>query len=148
MKWLALTLFAVVVGFSTPASAQKVVPIGSLPVIEERGPASWAMSGFTIVNLTQSDGHNTPIMRTAVMDARLVEILSRTQAPPLRASDIRPMSTSRGEYIVVRNYLLAEVRPQDAKAVNMSVPKLANRWAASMKRVLPQIAPVSNRFGI
>jgi hypothetical protein len=87
-------------------------------------------------------------MRTATFDARTVEILSRTQAPPLRASDIKTVSQNGRQYIVVRRYLLMEVMPEDARAEKTSMGELARRWAERVRKVLPQIAPTPNRFGV
>jgi hypothetical protein len=149
MKWLALTLFATLLAFSArTASAQEVVPIGNLPQIDDSSPTWWAMSGFHIIRISQSDGNKTPIMRTQIMDARTVEILSRTQAPPLRPDDIRVMTLNGRQLIVVRRYLLTEVKPQDARAVGSSQAALAQRWADSVRHVLPQVAPMPGRFGV
>jgi hypothetical protein len=149
MKWVWLpAVFAALAWLPATVSAQEVLPIGNLPQIDDRAPTTWAISGFEIINVRQSDGNQTPIMRSQVWDARLVEILSRTQAPPLRGSDIRAMTRGGHDYIVVRRYLLAEVKPQDAKAAGTSKATLARQWAASARRVLPQIAPAPSRFGI
>ena len=149
MKWLALTLFAMLLAVSArTASAQEVLPIGNLPQIDDPSPIWWAMSGFEIIRVSVNDGNKTPIMRTQIMDARTVEILSRTQAPPLRPGDIHVMSVNGREMIVVRRYLLTEVKPQDARAVGTSQSELAKRWAASVRNVLPRVAPTPGRFGV
>ena len=148
MKWLALVIFATLTVVSARTSAQEVVPIGNLPHIDDTAPTWWAMSGFEIIRISQSDGDKTPIMRTQIMDARTVEILSRTQAPPLRASDIRVLSQGGRQMVVVRRYLLTEVKPQDAQAEGVSMAALAKRWAASTRNALPKVSPTPNRFGI
>ncbi|HLJ79912.1 MAG TPA: hypothetical protein VKT52_00415, partial [Ktedonobacterales bacterium] len=82
------------------------------------------------------------------MDARTVEILSRTQAPPLSPGDVRVVTRDGRQLIVVRHYLLVEVLPKDARAEGTSVRLLAQRWVRAVQRVLPQVAPAPNRFGI
>jgi hypothetical protein len=77
-----------------------------------------------------------------------VEILSRTQAPPLRASDIKHVNRDGRDVIVVRRYFLLEVMPEDARAEGVSTGQLADRWASRIRRVLPQVAPMPSRFAI
>ena len=148
MKWLVLTLFAVLAAVPVTAKAQVVLPIGNIPQIDDRAPTTWGMSGLEIIRITQSDGHITPIMRTETFDARTVEILSRTQAPPLRASDINVLSRGGRDFIVVRRYLLLQVLPQDARAAGTSARELAHRWLMAIRHVLPQVAPMPSRFGV
>src|SRR5579863_2984075 len=94
--------------------------IGRIPQVDDRSPSTWGMSGMERIRLTQSVGSATPIMRTETFDARTVEILSRTQAPPLRLRDTRVVSRSGHTYIGVRSYLLLEVMPEDAHAEHTS----------------------------
>ncbi|CEK20057.1 hypothetical protein [Chthonomonas calidirosea] len=124
--------------------AQRVVPVGNIPEVSDKSPTWWAISGYEIVHITQSEGRLTPIMRTELFDARTVEILSRTQVPPLTASDVKAV----GNAVLVRGYLLMRVTPQDARAAGTSVTALAKQWAASVAHVLPRIAPTPSRFGI
>ncbi|MCL5283424.1 MAG: hypothetical protein M1330_01740 [Armatimonadetes bacterium] len=83
-----------------------------------------------------------------IWDARTVEILSRTEAPPLRKKDIWVLHTGGRYYIVVRRYILMHVTPQDARSEGLSEAQLAQYWAKSVRRALPQIAPTPDRFGI
>jgi hypothetical protein len=142
MKWLFAVVFTVLAAFPATVSAQRVVPIGNIPRVESNEATTWAMSGFEMIQIRQSDGADTPMTRSLKMDARTVEILSRVQAPPLRASDVKAISRNGRHYVVVRNYLLAEVKPQDARAERTSLPSLAKRWARSTARALPQVAPL------
>jgi hypothetical protein len=87
-------------------------------------------------------------MRTETLDARLVEILSRTEAPPLRARDIRTVTRNGQYYVTVRRYLLAQVMPVDARATGVTTGALAREWTANARRVLPRIAPQPSRFGL
>ncbi|GEM_PF-1616033 len=135
-------------GLPVFTSAQESLPIGNIPAIESNDSTVWAMSGFEIIPLKASSGNDTPLTRSMKMDARTVEILSRTQSPPLRASDFKVMKMNNMTYIVVRRYILTNVGAADAKAENTSVSALASRWAASTRKVLPQVAPLPNRFGI
>jgi hypothetical protein len=148
MKALALVacLFSLVV--ATAAQAQEVLPIGKIQKVDDKAPTTWAMSGMEMVKLTATVDGLTPITRSLYFDARTVEILSRTQAPPIRASDIKVVRTNGQYLIVARRYLLLEVRPEDARAEKTSVSALANQWAAAIRKVLPQVAPTPNRFGI
>lgn len=148
MKWITLALFATLAIAPFRASAQEVLPIGNIYKIEDTRPATWAISGYEIFHVRTAVNGLTPYTRAAVCDARLVEILSRTQEPPLRAKDIRVMTRNGRHFIVVRRYLLFEVQPQDARAEHTSLTSLADRWAASARRALPQIAPMPSRFGI
>lgn len=124
--------------------AFRTVYTGQIPVVHNNSPKWWAISGYDIVHISQRDGNMTPIMRTEEFDARTVEILSRTEAPPLRGSDIRAV----GSMVVVRDYLLMQVRPQDAQAVNMSQDALAQIWAKSVRKALLNIAPQPGRLGV
>ena len=148
MKWLALALFAALAALPVAASAQVVLPVGHIAQVDDRSPTTWGMSGMEILRITQSDGNFTPIMRTETFDARTVEILSRTEAPPLRARDINITTRGNRYFITVRRYLLLEVRPQDARAAGTSQRALAHTWLASIRRVLPQVAPMPSRFGV
>jgi hypothetical protein len=87
-------------------------------------------------------------MRTAVYDARLVEILSRVQAPPLRASDIQIVPHGTRNDICVRGYLLADVTERDARAADTTLPRLTAEWLRSVRSVIPQVAPQPSQFGI
>lgn len=149
MKWFYALGLAALCAMPTTASAQRfqVLAIGKIPAIEDRSPTMWGQSGMEIFRITQSIGSTTPIMRTETMDARTVEILSRTQAPSLRAEDVKVINENGRTYLVVRRYMLTEVMPQDARAEGTSVSALANKWAAAVRRVFPQVAPTPNRFG-
>lgn len=149
MKLFTLIGAALVLsGISVAASAQESLPIGNIPAIETKDATKWAMSGYEIINIRASSGNDTPMTRSLKMDARTVEILSRTQSPPLRASDVKVMTMGKDTYIVVRRYILTNVGMADARAEKTSVSALANRWANSTRKVLPQVAPLPNRFGI
>ena len=149
MKWLSALGLAALCAMPTMASAQRfqVLAIGNIPTISETNPTMWGMSGMELFRVSQTVGRMTPIMRTEAMDARTVEILSRTQAPRLRGEDVKVVNQSGKTYIVVRRYMLAEVTPADARAEGTSVPALARKWASSVRRVFPQVAPMPNRFG-
>jgi hypothetical protein len=146
----SLALLAVMASVGAPmkAEAQINLPIGSIPAIADSSPTMWAMSGMDMVKVTQTIGSESPISRTMAWDARTVEILSRTQAPPLRASDIKAFTKDGRQMVVVRGYLLMEVMAQDARAAKSTKSALAGVWATSIGKVLPAIAPSGNRFGI
>ena len=148
MKWKVLTLFCLGVLFAHPAQAQVNVPIPPLPHVDVSGPYLWGLGGHEIINVkTSADGKN-PYERCAVFDARTVEILNRTQAPPLRANDIRIVNKGGHPWIVVRKYILTDVKPQDAKAEGTSLPALADKWARSVRKALPDVAPKGSPFGV
>lgn len=50
--------------------------------------------------------------------------------------------------VVVRHYLLMEVKSQDAQAEGLTKRELAKKWAATIRKVLPTVAPVGNRIEI
>jgi hypothetical protein len=148
MKWTVLSLFCLTLLFGRAASAQVMVPIPPLPHVDVSGPYLWGIGGHEIINVKASaDGHN-PYERCALMDARTVEILNRTQAPPLRASDIHIVNHGGDPIIVVRKFYLTDVKPVDAKAEKTSLSALAQKWARSVQRALPDVAPTASRFGV
>lgn len=148
MKWMVLSLICVGSLLGRPASAQVMVPIPPLPHVDVSGPYLWGIGGHEIINVKASaDGHN-PYERCAIMDARTVEILNRTQAPPLRRSDINVINRGGHNIIVVRRYYLTDVKPQDARAEGTTLDALAQKWARSVKVALPDIAPKPSRFGL
>lgn len=146
MKWIAVAALAGLCAIARPAAAQniEILPVGNIAKVEDRSPAQWAISGFEMFRLQATVNGNTPIMRTEACDARATEIFDRAQAPALRRSDIKVV----GNKIVVRRYLLLEVTPQDAKAEGTTPAALAERWAASTRKYLPQVQPFGSRFGV
>jgi hypothetical protein len=149
MKWYYGLSLLTLVALPATASAQTIetVAIGHITQVNDRAPTNWGMSGMDIFRITQSTGNMTPIMRSMACDARTVEILSRTQSPPLRASDVKTVNHNGRQYIVVRRYLLTEVTPADARAEKTTVANLARQWAAGVRNVFPKVAPTPNRFG-
>ena len=148
MKWMAFTLLCAMSLFARPASAQVMLGIPPLPHVEVSGPYLWGIGGHEIILMKASaDGHN-PYERCAILDARTVEILNRTLAPPLRRDDIKVVSQGGREMIVVRRYFLTDVKPQDARADGTSIPALAQKWGRSVRAALPDIAPHGSRFGL
>lgn len=121
--------------------------IGSIARISDPAPATWGIAGMDILTVRSSVNGVTPVMRTEEMDARLVEILSRTQNPPLRPRDVAVTSVGNRTYITVRGYELAEVHREDAAAAGMTRQALAREWARAIQAVLPHITPLPNRRG-
>jgi hypothetical protein len=150
MKWYRVLPLLSLLALSMAASAQNIqnVSIGKIAQVDDPAPTMWGMSGMEIFKISESMGNFTPIMRSMACDARTVEILSRTQAPPLRASDVKRVTKNGKQYIVVRRYMLVEVTPKDARAANTNTAALANKWASRVRRVLPQVAPTPSRFGV
>ena len=146
-RWLYSLATAIVVMLPLQAHAQVVVEIGKITAVADNSATTWGMSGMEMVKVTRSIGTETPIMRTMTWDARTVEILSRSQSPSLRASDIKRVSKGGREMVVVRKFLLMEVMPEDARAAGMSKAALADKWATAVRQVLPKVAPTPNRFG-
>ena len=148
MKWMVLSLICALSLFGRAASAQEMIGIPPLPHVDQSGPYLWGIGGHEIIRVKASaDGHN-PYERCAILDARTVEILNRTLAPPLQRKDIRVVSKGGREMIVVRRYFLTDVKPQDAKADGTSTAALAQRWSRSVQAALPDIAPRPGKFGI
>lgn len=149
MKWYGFLPILALAATPAVTSAQtiKTISVGKIAQVDDPSPTVWGMSGMEMVKLVASVGNKTPIMRSETFDARTVEILTRTQAPPLRQSDIRAVKRNGRDYVTVRNWLLIEVMPQDARAEGVSTASLARKWASRVRQVLPQVAPTPNRFG-
>jgi len=148
MKWLVLSLICLIGLFGRAASAQEMIGIPPLPHVDVSGPYLWGIGGHEIINMKASADGLNPFERCAVLDARTVEILNRTQSPPLRADDIKLMSKGGREIIVVRKYYLVDVKAADAKASGTSTAALAQKWVRSVKVALPDIAPKGSKFGV
>jgi hypothetical protein len=147
MKRFLIGVFAVI-AFPSVCGAQKLVPIGKVPNVNDNAPAVWAISGMEMIKLTQGDGRRSPVSRTMVWDARTVEILSRAQVPPLRPRDVKRVSKNGRQMVVVRKYYLCEVLPRDARAEGTTKAALADKWTEAIRKTLPQISPTRSRFGI
>ena len=146
MKWIVVPALAALL-VPCVASAQESVPVGKIHPVDDPSPTMWGISGFEMIPVKRTVAGETPITRTLRWDARTVEILSRTQAPPLRSSDVKHVTKNGKELIVVRRYLLMEVTPADARAEGTTTKALASRWASNVRRVLPQVAPTPSAFG-
>lgn len=147
MKWSVLALLAVLAALPATVSAQTVIPIGDIPKDDNKATAMWGQSEHVLFYVRYTDGDMTPTMRTQMLDARTVEILTRTQAPRLRPDDIHVVSNNGRQFVTVRQYLLIEVKDGDAQAEGTSKAALANRWANSVRQVLPKVAPWPSDFG-
>ena len=148
MKWYVAPALAALCLIPAGARAQENLYIGKIQPVADTSPTVWGMSGFEMIPVKRTVAGETPITRTLKWDARTVEILSRTQAPPLRPSDVKHVSKDGRELIVVRRYMLLEVMPDDARAERTTTAALADKWAANVRRVLPQVAPTPSPFGI
>ncbi len=148
MKWFAIALFAALTAAPVVGSAQKLVPIGNIPRVEDKAPSLWGLGGYEIIYFKASDSKFTPFERTELADARTVEILSRVQAPQLKPEDIRSEMRGGKAVITVRNWLLVEVQPADAAADGKSVADTASSWVATLRKVLPKVAPKPSESGV
>ncbi len=148
MKWFAFALFAALTAAPVVGSAQRLVPIGDIPRVEDKSPTLWGLGGHELIYFKTGDSKYTPFERVELADARLVEIFSRVQAPKLKPEDIRSEMRGGKGMITVRNYLLVELQPQDAKADNKSMSELAGNWVATLRKVLPDVAPKPSITGI
>lgn len=148
MKWMVLTLLCALSLFGRVASAQENVPISPPPHTDHSGPYLWGIGGQEIIYMkANADGWNT-YERCSILDRRTVEILTRAQAPPLRASDFKVMSKGARNVLVVRKYILTDVTPDDAKADGMSVSGTAAKWNSSVRKAFGTIAPRPGSFGL
>lgn len=147
MHLTALVAVAFMAYGQTPGRAADLATpaIGRIPAIESRAPATWGLGGMSMVNVTATVNGQTPIMRTLVWDARTVEILSMIGKPGLKREDIQIAQVNGRTWIRVRQMLLLEVTPADARAAHTSVARLASEWLMQVRRVLPQVAPVRGR---
>ena len=148
MKWFAFALFAAMTAAPVVGSAQKMVPIGNIPRVEDKSPTLWGLGGHELIYFKTGDSKYTPFERVELADARTVEILSRVQAPGLRGSDVRYDMRGGKAVITVRNYLLLELVPADAAADGKSVSGLAEQWVSTLRRVLPLVAPKPSETGV
>lgn len=146
-KRVLVAIFAALAGLPMSAQAFVVLPVGNIPRVEEEQSTLWGLSGAGLFHVRTGHYDETPIMRTLRWDARLVEILTRTQDSPLRPDDIRIATAQGGVYIVLRNYLLLEVTLGDALEAGVSRRALAQHWAARLRAVLPAVIPMVNRRG-
>ena len=148
MKWTVLTLICLAALFGRNASAQEMVPIPGLAQVDVSGPHLWGIAGHEIIYVKASADGKNPFMRCAVWDARTLEILNRTVAPPLHASDFKVVTKDGRPWVVVRRYLLCDVHPEDAKAEGATSAAIAAKWAKSVRAALPEIAPKPGAFGV
>lgn len=148
MKWIAFALFAAMTAAPVVSSAQRTVPIGNIPRVEDKAPALWGLGGLEIIYFKTGDSKYTPFERVELADARTVEILSRVQAPPLKPEDIRSEMRGGKGIITVRNYLLLEMQAADAAADNKSMSDLAGSWVSTLRKVLPKVAPRPSATGV
>lgn len=148
LSWIIATACAAAALIPGSVKAQTVVAIGNISKVEDATPILWGIGGLSILTVKYTDGGYTPIMRTEVYDARTVEILCRTQAPKLTWKDVHVISRDGKDYIVVRKYLLMEVKNEDAGGEKMSRSALADKWAKRLSQVLPAVAPVPSDFGV
>src|SRR2546421_9166031 len=100
------------------ASAQNIqnISIGKIAQVDDPAPTMWGMSGKDIFKISQTVNGFTPIMRILACNARTVEILSRTQAPPPRASDVKTLNNNGNQYIAVRRSMLMQWPPTHTRA--------------------------------
>jgi hypothetical protein len=148
LKWVLAAAMVAAIVFPSSSRAQTVVAIGNIGKVEDKAPILWGIGGLSIFTVRNTEGSFTPIMRTEVYDARTVEILCRTQAPRLQSGDVHVMSRGGHDYILVRKFLLIEVRPQDAESEGLSKSELAAKWAHRLGQVLPKVAPYPSAFGV
>lgn len=148
MKLVTLALFAALSAAPLVGSAQKLVPIGNIPRVEDKSPQLWGLGGYEVIYFKTGDSRFTPFERVELSDARAVEILSRVQSPALRPSDVKAEMRGGKAMITVRNWLLVEMTPADAKADNKSMESLAGSWVSTLRRVLPQVAPKPSELGL
>jgi hypothetical protein len=155
MKWSVLALLAVLAALPATVSAQNLITIGDrssflIAQNDDKSPKMWGQSEHELFTIKYTDGDMTPSMRTQMLDARTVEILTRTQAPRLgvRNDDVHVVSSNGHTYIAVRQYMLMEVKDGDARADGTSKEALASRWVSTLRNVLPQVAPKPSEVGI
>lgn len=148
LKWVVTAALIASVVLPLSANAQTVLAIGNIGKVEDKTPILWGIGGLEIFTVKHTDGGFTPIMRTQVYDARTVEIMCRTLAPRLRASDVHTVAKGGHEYICVRQYLLMEVKSEDAASEGLSKAELAAKWAHRLGQVLPAVGPMPVETGI
>jgi len=148
MKWFTVALFAALTAAPIVGSAQRIVPISPIPRVDDKTPHSWGIGGFDLINFKANDSQFNPFERVELADARLVEIFSRAQVPPLKVEDVRAEMHGGKTIITVRNYLLLEVDPKDAKADGKSVSDEAGTWVSALRKAILPLAPKPSLLGI
>ena len=135
---LALAIFGIVAGPSA-VSAQ-----ASRPAVAD---TTISLGGRQIMNIRTGAGGYTARQRADAVRARLVPILSITNLTPEDVS-VRQQRPGKDASIYVRGHLLVTVDRTLARA-NCARPfALADRWAAKLAAVLPQMDVRPNRNGV
>ncbi|MFO7946249.1 MAG: hypothetical protein R6V19_05515 [Armatimonadota bacterium] len=108
-----------------PTMDRAEISLGTHPILTIRTPAA----GFTIAE------------RERIVYIRLTEIISCQRITP----DIFKIRKVRGKpTLYVGDYRFITVYPRDAAAAGLSSMELAEKWLASLRRVLPQVAPYAS----
>jgi hypothetical protein len=150
MKWLEKIVIVVAIGLSAVCQGQnyKVPYVGNITPMHSRAPVLWGIGGMSIIQVTQSIGKLTPIMRSEIYDARTVEILSSKAAQSMQPGDVKVVNDHGRIVLTACGFLLAEATQKDAKAEHTTPAALANQWAISVRKVFIDIYPLMNKNGV
>jgi hypothetical protein len=125
------------------AALSILVTVSTFPASAD---AVWAIAGKEVLLLHAKAGSLTPEKRVEIIDARVVEMLSKGDGT-LSAEDI-VLKEKGGVYsIFVRGDILVTVMADDASPHNMTREKLARTWLTAIRNTLPQLAPRVNKHG-
>jgi hypothetical protein len=111
-----------------------------------RADAIWAIAGKEVLRLHATVGGLTPEKRVEMLDARVIEILSKGDGT-LSAADIAIKEVGKAIAIAVRGDILVTATRDDAAAQMVSREKLARAWLTAIRNTLPQLAPRVNKSG-
>lgn len=96
-----------------------------------------AVGGVEILRIRVAAPGHTVEERANTIQSRLVPILAD---PTLRPSDVHVEPNGADYKLMVKSRLLVTVTRQDAAATDSTPGRLAARWAAHVRRVLPQVS--------
>jgi hypothetical protein len=136
----------------TPVALAIFVAAGPSAVSAQIGRDSAAdtvisLGGRQIMNIRTGAGGYTAQQRADAVRERLVPILSIISLTPEDVS-VRQQRPGQDAGIYVRGHLLVTVDRTLARTDGMSPFKLADKWAARLASVLPQVDVRLNRNGI
>ena len=99
-------------------------------------PGEIALAGQIVMRLRVGAGRLTLEERAALVQQRLIEVLS---VPKLKPSDVSVRPSRYGPTIYVREQKLLTIDAPTALAANMKPDQLATAWAARLAQILPEV---------
>ncbi len=132
-----LMVFGSMLALAAAASASQSSAAGRL-----------AFDGKEILTFRTTVNGFSPKQREGILEERITNILSETEHPPLRASDIRLVRRNHQMIITVRGHLLVTVTKQDARANRGTRQTVGSIWLRHFRAVLPGASPVPKKSAL